>query len=847
MKFDVKTVKKTFMAVAILPLFALCVACGDNPEADDNGGNGGDKPGDDPAEKYEDIKVVDGKVRFYLSEKAESTRTATNMTARDWAKSKVEMNGKSYTIDLTDEETPRPYVEVAKADEYNAVLVTSNSNKWESEIDNIDIKLPYSQFYHTAISNIKSFPMYASYSKETGNKLIFNDAFAIVYVRLKGTAKISSVKVDSPTGRALAGLSTYLTSKNEYVVKKGMPFAVLNCTNKGDFVQLVNSKYTNFRVMVAPGSYAKGLEVSVCDSEHGAMFFKTEPLTLTGGDVHVIEANYACEEDLAFYEGFDNFVWGGDIMSGSEGFGFAPTDATMNLDSGAELTGYEDAFTTVAYNNPGSGFIQPNVWNDVTGKTVGESHFMSDSYIKSRNIGDWFYMYRVQEHPGYIASGAVVSRGRGVIYMPHSGNMKGIGDAVVKVRFGLQNGFTGSIEFQTVYSGVIKSAKINGQAIALSKTNTEFRSETAKTTLAIDSKYFVATSESAEKKWNELEVVVSGVTDGTRCYFQNNAMSGSNLGIYLDKVEIRKLNDWKDNSTLRVLYWNIQNGMIADQHNNYENFVAWVKKYDPDVCIWCESESIYKDMSGTSSGSNKYLPDGWSQLCLRYGHTYAAVGGNRDNYPQTVTSKYPIKTVKKITDTNDGGWRGIKYVAHGAGHFQIEVHGKTINIVTLHMYPQAYAPGTSKANQDASAAAKDGDYFRQYEMQYIVNNTINLAANNSEEYWILGGDTNSHSRTDDWYRGLSKSDPTKLITHDVILNQTNLKDVVNHRDCHGEKGNAWFRSRIDILYASPKMFDCITNSTMLMDNWCGPNGKWQYHNSFNDPSDHTPVIVEFKL
>ena len=26
--------------------------------------------------------------------------------------------------------------------------------------------------------------------------------------------------------------------------------------------------------------------------------------------------------------------------------------------------------------------------------------------------------------------------------------------------------------------------------------------------------------------------------------------------------------------TLRVLYWNIQNGMWADQHNNYDNFVT---------------------------------------------------------------------------------------------------------------------------------------------------------------------------------------------------------------------------------------------------------------------------------
>ena len=72
---------------------------------------------------------------------------------------------------------------------------------------------------------------------------------------------------------------------------------------------------------------------------------------------------------------------------------------------------------------------------------------------------------------------------------------------------------------------------------------------------------------------------------------------------------------------LRIMCWNIQNGMWSDQADNYDDFVEWVKSYDPDICIWCESESIYKDMSGTTS-SSKYLPNGWSTLCKRYGHSY---------------------------------------------------------------------------------------------------------------------------------------------------------------------------------------------------------------------------------
>ncbi len=103
--------------------------------------------------------------------------------------------------------------------------------------------------------------------------------------------------------------------------------------------------------------------------------------------------------------------------------------------------------------------------------------------------------------------------------------------------------------------------------------------------------------------------------------------------------------------------------MWSDQANDYDNFTAWVKKYDPDVCVWCESATIYKDNTNAGApASDKFLPDGWPALAARYGHSYTAVGGWRDNYPQTITSKYPIETLLKITDSDQAG----KPVSHGA-------------------------------------------------------------------------------------------------------------------------------------------------------------------------------------
>jgi hypothetical protein len=80
---------------------------------------------------------------------------------------------------------------------------------------------------------------------------------------------------------------------------------------------------------------------------------------------------------------------------------------------------------------------------------------------------------------------------------------------------------------------------------------------------------------------------------------------------------------------LKIIVWNIQNGMWSDQGNNYDNFVAWVKSYNPDVCIWCESRSNYQTGKKTAMLEDQvYLPDGWGELAQRYGHQYWSKGGH---------------------------------------------------------------------------------------------------------------------------------------------------------------------------------------------------------------------------
>ena len=158
----------------------------------------------------------------------------------------------------------------------------------------------------------------------------------------------------------------------------------------------------------------------------------------------------------------------------------------------------------------------------------------------------------------------------------------------------------------------------------------------------------------------------------------------------------------------KLLYWNIQNGMWHDQGNGYDGFVKFVKELDPDICVWCEAESRYVTDKAVKMQmpEDQYLPWNWDILAARYGHKYTLVCGKRDTFPQVITSKYPIKIVRRIT----GNGEDI-IVVHGAGWAKVDL-GKAgeLNLVTLHTWPQRYA--YLAEDQKADAAAQGGDVFR---------------------------------------------------------------------------------------------------------------------------------------
>ena len=349
-------------------------------------------------------------------------------------------------------------------------------------------------------------------------------------------------------------------------------------------------------------------------------------------------------------------------------------------------------------------------------------------------------------------------------------------------------------------------------------------------------------------------------------------------------------NKKSNNANLRVLYYNIQNGMWADQGNNFDTFVKWVNEKNPDICVWCEAETIYYPETSETivNREERILPKGWPELAARYGHEYVWISGHRDDYPQVITSKYPIENVLQSVGDSE------TLIYHGFGHAKVKVQDVTINIVSLHLYPFSYVEKESpervrirkereaatakyeaavaagaaenvlsvlKADMDkkteahrairstertASQNAGHGNAYRTREVKHIVENTSAKSENPAQEYWIMCGDFNSYSHLDNWHYKWGDAATNWNVTKYIESACPYYYDiVVEHFPgifCRSTMGN----SRIDFMYVSKALLKASTK--------VDPNTDWFTKQSYSDvnkhfkiPSDHRPIIADFNL
>ena len=332
--------------------------------------------------------------------------------------------------------------------------------------------------------------------------------------------------------------------------------------------------------------------------------------------------------------------------------------------------------------------------------------------------------------------------------------------------------------------------------------------------------------------WHTVEATVVNATDATRLSLTGTA--GEDSGVLVDDIVCTRTSDGTAGGALRLLYWNLQNGMWADQADGYDHFVDFVRRFDPDICVWCEAGSVYAD--GTADllpASGRYLPSDWDALAACYGHPYTALSAVTDNYPEAVTSRYPVTVVEQIPDA----------VRHGAGHFRITAGDRDLDIVPLHLWPAQYAPGLAESEREASAAAGDGDRFRLGEITALLGRTVLDARYAAVQDWILVGDFNARSRADNWHLGYAE-DASQFLVHDYMAAHSGLVDLfaVRYPDFFLTTMTA---SRIDFVYASPALAEVQGRRAVVVDNWTAITDAGVA--TFKRPSDHRPLLIDFAL
>ncbi len=311
--------------------------------------------------------------------------------------------------------------------------------------------------------------------------------------------------------------------------------------------------------------------------------------------------------------------------------------------------------------------------------------------------------------------------------------------------------------------------------------------------------------------------------------------------VLLVAIGVQGLEARRKEQNVTLLYWNIQNGMWDGQTDDYQRFTSWVQAQKPDICVWCEAQKLY--VTGTAKSeveSEAECLERWKRLAERYGHSYVYLSAHPDNYPQLITSRFPLEAEKLISGNAD------TIVCHGASWYKLQRGRKTLNIVTLHTWPHAYGFKVPQDQREASRSRNEGDLFRRSEMEYICRQTILTHPKARKELWAMMGDFNSISRIDNATYQLPENS-TRFLVHDYILGQTPYVDLVHEAYPDQFISTTGGKSRIDFLYATPALQKRVSDVSVIRDSYTAPVRNPQNISNFWHPSDHCPILLHFDL
>ncbi|SJZ48971.1 exodeoxyribonuclease-3 [Chitinophaga eiseniae] len=263
--------------------------------------------------------------------------------------------------------------------------------------------------------------------------------------------------------------------------------------------------------------------------------------------------------------------------------------------------------------------------------------------------------------------------------------------------------------------------------------------------------------------------------------------------------------DAQAQAPLRVLSYNILEGMVTDTTKGKEVFVQWVKQFNPDMVALQEC--------------NKFTQKTLEELAATWGHPYAVIV-KENGYPTGLTSRYPITNIQKVTEN----------MTHGF----IMANVLDYNIVVLHLNPHK---------------------FRK-RREEIANILANIAQKKDKHGWVLMGDFNSNTPLD-----MARLDTNRIKAAHLNAVKKNPK-IENLEDgsidfkvqqhlldagfvdalyaydraerATGGKDTIRSKSRIDYIYLSKDLAKKVKTCHFIYDDFTA-----KY-------SDHRPVYMELK-
>ncbi len=858
---------KKSLIYALLVLVAVSVAACTEDKTNDLPQNGVESDGNLAGSDIEGEKI-----RLYLGvdEDAEDSRTSLSEISVVWSENdRVLVNGALYNVAY--DENGAPYLDVLHANDGSYVAYYPGDYAQFTSAPQ-HFKLNPMQFYVENSFGPDANPMCATINMAVVSEkptLKFKSMCGVLALNISGDAEIESIYVEDQTGAIVSGTFTYDASAQKLVeptfsaaTQVARPGVVLNCIGTdGRGVQLSGAG-TMFYIVMPARTYASGLKIRICDTENKCMTIdsRTSRTIHMGSILFTPEIKYAPAANCVFEEHFDLMVWGGDYMGGgAKGRGFTPLAA--NTPATTSVTGYERTLYISTYTYPGTEFMSTSN-TDYT----EFAHQMSESYLRSRGVYSCPWLLRVDERPGYIGVGARAN-GCGRYRTAPFATLSGASKVAVEFRMSFTAGAEVALDAILRNAGYISEAYVDGVEIAVTSDRYQYTYSTDEQTgkLTGVAKFTLKCADvgvpktvAVTKNWHTVKLVVNDAYADTALEFYPSVEEPiAKLGFFVDDIVVTKIKD-QSGDMLKVLSYNIQNGMWADQGNNYDNFVAFVNKHAPDICLWQEARTIYK--TGTSTGfttgtadklilaASNFLIDynhdlKWGHVAKRYGHTNWDYGAYQDNFPVviTTTSAYPINLVQTLGARSKGTNKqtAVAEVSHGGLHAKVD----GVNYINLHLWPQQYGRNVAEADREASAANNEGHAYRKGELEYMFGKTVWNDKYSSETKWVMAGDFNSRSRLDENYYKYGLSSPLYW-AQDVILDRTEFIDIMSvvfGSTC------PFGSSRIDYVFASPEMMKRVVRIRFIdkEDEFTTrekPEG-WPFHKY----SDHRPIIVEFDM